>query len=188
MREGNRGGLAACGGGGGRNQGREKTRGAGGGGKNHPQGKGGEGPAAGGPGGASPPGIQRMLAHTTDHHPLLPIYKIDPDLGPLIPPKPPELPRGQDIAHGDAPHDPAPAEHEPRAEPARMVATLAARHPSTEPVWMAATLVAREPRAEPAPGAVRAPRPAEAWRDWILDWDAVPNPMGGRTLPLVPEV
>ena len=35
---------------------------------------------------------------------------------------------------------------------------------------------------------MQAPRPAEARNDWSRDWDAIPEPLGGKALPLVMEV
>ena len=136
-----------------------------------------------------PPGIQQMPAHHAHHHQPLPIYNIHPDLGALIPPKPSKVPR-QPLPHlqGDALHDLALAVREPPAEPARLVAAPGARGRSAEPGWIAATPGAQEPWAEPARGAVGAPRPAEARSDWVCDWDAVIDLLGGQTLPLVLEV
>ena len=48
---------------------------------------------------------------------------------------------------------------------------------------MAAAPVAQEPWAGPAQGAVGAPSPAEARSDLVRDWDTVPDPLGGETLP-----
>ena len=131
-----------------------------------------------------PPCIQQMPAHHAHHHDQ-PIYNIDPDMGALIPPLPPQPPGGPPPRlQGGAPHDRAPAAREPRAEPARMAAAPAARGSSVEPAWMA-----QEPRAEPATrGAVGAPRPAEARKDWVRDWSAISDPLGGKALPLVLEV
>ena len=76
----------------------------------------------------------------------------------------------------------------PRAEPARLAAAATARGPSAEPAQMAAAPVAQEPRAEPAWRAVEAPLPAKARSDWVREGNAVPDPPGGETLPLVLEV
>ena len=119
-----------------------------------------------------PPGIQQMLAHHTHHH-QQPIYNIDPDVGDLIPPLPPQRPRqSPSRVHGDAPHDPASAAREPRAEPARMAAAPAAQGSGAKPARMA-----QEPMAEPARGAVGAPLPAEARNDWVRDSTAIPDPL-----------
>ena len=95
-----------------------------------------------------------MLAHNAHQH-HQPIYNMEPDMGDLIPPKhhqPPRQPPPR--LHGNAPHDPAPAAREPRAEPAWMAAAPAARGSRAEPARMA-----QEPRAEPALGAVGGPAP-----------------------------
>ena len=130
-----------------------------------------------------PPGIQHMLAHHAHYH-HKPIYDIDPDMGDLIPPKPPQPPRQPPPhLHGDVPHDPAPAAREPRTDPARFAAAPAAPGSGADPARLA-----REPRAELARGAVGAPRPAVARNDWVRDWDAIPDPLGGDPLPLVMKV
>ena len=132
-----------------------------------------------------PPSIQQMPAHHAHHHHPLPIYNIDPDVGGLIPAQPPEVPRQLlPRLHSAAPHDPAPAVREPRAEPAQMAAAPAAGRPSAEQAQMAAAPVAQKPWAEPARGAVGAPRPAEARSDWVRDLSGVPDPHGGESSPL----
>ena len=111
-----------------------------------------------------PPGIQQMPAHHTyhhHHHHHHHLYNIDPDAGELIPPQPP---RHQ---HQQAP----PA---PRAEPARMASAEGGRGVASAPQ-------AQEQRGGPAQG-------AEESRPWNVDWSAVPDPLGGETLPLVGEV
>ena len=122
-----------------------------------------------------PPGIQQMPSHHAHHHHPLPIYIIDPDLGALIPPPgPPSSPANRSPAYTATPRrpPPPPAVREAPAEPART----------------AAALLAQEPRTEPALGAVGAPHHAEARSDWVPDWSAVPDPLGGETPPLVLEV
>ena len=69
-----------------------------------------------------------------------------------------------------------------------MTAAPAARGPSVERTLMAAAPVAQEPGAEPAREAVGVPRPAEAWSNLVQAWDAVPESLGGETLPLVLRV
>ena len=111
-----------------------------------------------------PPGIQQMPAHHTyhhHHHHHHHVYNIDPDAGELVPPQPP---RHQ---HQQAP----PA---PRAEPARMASAEGGRGVASAPQ-------VQEQRGGPARG-------AEESRPWDVDWGAVPDPLGGETLPLVGEV
>ena len=111
-----------------------------------------------------PPGIQQMPAHHTyhhHHHHHHHLYNIDPDTGELIPPQPP---RHQ---HQQAP----PA---PRAEPARVASAEGGRGVAPAPQ-------VQEQRGGPAQG-------AEESRPWNVDWGAVPDPLGGETLPLVGEV
>ena len=111
-----------------------------------------------------PPGIQRMPAHHTHHHHHHHhhhLYNIDPDAGELVPPQPP---RHQ---HQQAP----PA---PRAEPARMASPEGGRGAASAPQ-------AQGQQGGPARG-------AEEGRPWDRDWGAVPDPLGGETLPLVGEV
>ena len=110
-----------------------------------------------------PPGIQQMPAHHTHHHHHHHhhLYNIDPDAGELVPPQPP---RHQ---HQQAP----PA---PRAEPARMASAEVGRDAASAPQ-------AQGQRGGPARG-------AEEGRPWDRDWGAVPDPLGGETLPLVGEV
>ena len=111
-----------------------------------------------------PPGIQQMPAHHTyhhHHHHHHHLYNIDPDASELVPPQPP---RHQ---HQQAP----PA---PRTEPARMASAEGGRGAASSPQ-------AQEQRGGPARG-------AEESRPWDLDWGAVPDPLGGETLPLVGEV
>ena len=69
-----------------------------------------------------------------------------------------------------------------------MAAVPAARHPSAEPARIAAAQVAQEPRAEPAEGALGDPHPAQARDKGVQNWDAIPNPLGGKTLRVVLEV
>ena len=136
------------------------------------------------------PGASSRCRRTTPTTSLPPfIYNINPNLNSLIPPGPPQLPRQLlPRLHGDAPHDPTPAVRGPRAQPTRMAAAPAARGPSVEPTLMAAAPVAQEPRAEPAREAVGVPRPAEARSDLVQAWDAVPESLGGETLPLMLRV
>ena len=111
-----------------------------------------------------PPGIQQIPAHHTHHHHHHHhhhLYNIDPDAGELVPPQPP---RHQ---HQQAP----PA---PRAEPARMASAEGGRGAASAPQ-------AQGQRGGPARG-------AEEGRPWDRDWGAVPDPLGGETLPLVGEV
>ena len=136
---------------------------------------GGRGEARGAEGGAPPqpdvqpvrcipPGIQQMPAHHTHHHHHHHhhhLYNIDPDAGELVPPQPP---RHQ---HQQAP----PA---PRAEPALMASAEGGRGAASAPQ-------AQGQRGGPARG-------AEEGRPWDRDWGAVPDPLGGETLPLVGEV
>ena len=135
-----------------------------------------------------PHDIQQMPAHHMRHNHFPPIYNIDPALGDLVPPQPPQLSRRQAPPHDDAPHDRAPAAREPQAEPARIAAAPAARNPSAEPARMAAAPVAQEPRPEPARGAVGAPRPFQARSYTVRERDAVPDPLGGETLLVVLEM
>ena len=131
-----------------------------------------------------PPGIQQMPAHHAHQH-HQPIYNIDPNMGDLIPPRTHQTPRQPPpCLRGDAPHDPAPAAREPRAEPARIAAAPAARGSGAEPARLR-----QEPRAEPARGAVGAPHTAVARGDPVPDGDAIPIPPGGAMPPpLVIEV
>ena len=90
--------------------------------------------------------------------------------GPHQPPRPPYHPACH--PHSGAPRGPAPAAREPRAEPARMAAAPAARGSSAAPAPQA-----QKPQADPARG-------AEGSRgNWARDWDAVPDPPGGRGPP-----
>ena len=130
-----------------------------------------------------PHGIQQMPARHAHHH-HQPIYNIDHDMGDLIPPTHPQPPRQPPTClHGNAPHDPVHAAREPRAEPAQMAAARAARGSGAEPLRLA-----QQPRAEPAQGAVGTARPAEAQSDRVRNWDAVPDPLGSKVLPLVMAV
>ena len=45
----------------------------------------------------------------------------------------------------------------------------------------------QEPRAEPTGGGPRTVPPDPA-RGWVRDWDGIPDPLGGETLPVVVEV
>ena len=83
-------------------------------------------------------GIQQMPAHHALHHHPKPIYKVDPSLGALVPPKPTHR-QGR-----------APAARRPRAEPAGMVAAPVLQAPRAEPARMAAALAALKPQAGPA--------------------------------------
>ena len=64
-----------------------------------------------------------------------------------------------------------------------MAAAPPARGSSEEPAWLA-----QEPWAEAARGAVGATCPVEARGDWVRDWDAIPDPLGGEAPLLVMEV
>ena len=124
-----------------------------------------------------PPGIRLMPAHHAHRRHQL-IYNMDPDMGGLILPQPPQPPhQPAPRPRGDIPHGPVPAAREPRAEPARMAAAPAARRSGAAPAQQA-----QEPRVELARG-------AEGTRnDWARDVDAIPDPLGGEALPLVMEV
>ena len=99
-------------------------------------------------------------------------------MGDLIPPQPPQPPhKPAPRLHGNAPHGPAPASREPRAETTRMAAAPAARGSGAAPAQQA-----QEPRAEPARGT------EGARNDWDRDWDAISDPPGGEDLPLLMEV
>ena len=124
-----------------------------------------------------PPGIQQMPTHHAHHH-HQPIYNIDPHMKDLIPPQPRRPPHQPPLhPHGDTPRGPAPAAREPRAKLARMAAAPAARGSGAAPVQQQ-----QEARAEPAQGA------EGARTDWARDWNAIPDPLGGETPPLVMEV
>ena len=94
-----------------------------------------------------PAGIQQMPAHHAHYHHRRLLYNIDPSLGVLVPC---QLPRHQASPHGGAPHDPASAVRDPRAEPAPLPAAPAAQNSSAKPARMAAAPMAQKPRTDPA--------------------------------------
>ena len=129
-----------------------------------------------------PPGIQQMLAHRAHNH-QQPIHNITPDMGDLIPPKPPQPPASRPPVYTATPRTTPPVAREPRAELARMAAAPAARGSSAEPARMA-----QEPRGQPARGAVGALRSAETRNNLVREGSAIPDPLGGEAILLVMEV
>ena len=123
-----------------------------------------------------PPGIQQMAAHHAHHHHhhhQAHLYNIDPDAGDLVPhqtPRPPYQPAPH--MHSGAPHGPAPAAREPRAEPARTAPPMAAQGSGAAPGPQA-----QEPQAEPARGA------EGARGDLAQDWTRFRTPWGARSSP-----
>ena len=126
------------------------------------------------------PGIQPMPEHHAHHHHhhhahLYNIHRDAGDLVPLQPPRPPYQPAFH--PHSGAACGPAPAAREPRAEPARITASPAARGSGA-----ALAPQVHEPHAAPARGA----EGARGDRTWV--WDAVPDHFRGKALLLVMEV
>ena len=134
-------------------------------------------------------GIQQMLAHHAHHHQPPPMYNIDRDLGALIRPQPPQVPRQPlPSQHSDAPHDPAPAPGGPSRSwhgwlpPRRHGGPERNQRGCPPPRWRRSHGQSWQgqqwgPRAPSRPGAT-----GSGTRTWS------PTPLAGDSLPLVLEV